>query len=168
MHTAYLVLVWLHILAAVIWIGGMVFLTLVLMPVLRRPEYLGNAAALIRATGMRFRWVGWLCLSLLLVSGTLHVGYRGFGWTDVATGRIFMGPFGRALGIKLLLVAVIILISALHDFLIGPRASVLGREDATSPSARRLRRQASWLGRLNILLGLIVIGLGVILVRGWP
>lgn len=49
---------------------------------------------------------------------------------------------------------------------VGPLASVSGRDDSTSPMARRLRRQVSWLGRLNILLGLIVIGLGVILVRG--
>lgn len=168
MRVVYVVSISLHILAAVIWIGGMAFLALVLIPVLRWPENRDIAARLIHATGVRFRLVGWVCLDLLLISGALNVAYRGFGWTDVASGRIFLGPFGRALGIKLSLVAAIILISALHDFVIGPRASVSGWEDATSPRARRLRRQASWLGRLNILLGLIVVGLGVILVRGWP
>ncbi len=75
---------------------------------------------------------------------------------------------GRALGVKLLLVAVILVFSALHDFLIGPRATALGRADPTSPEAIRVRRQASWIGRLNLLLGLVVIALGVVLVRGWP
>ena len=168
MHLAYLVLVWLHILAAVVWIGGIVFIILVLIPVLRRREYRGLAAPLIRLTGRRFLWVGWVCLGLLLVSGTFNVGYRGFGWMDLASGRIFLGPFGSALGIKLSLVAAMIFISAVHDFVIGPRASLSVEQDPTSSRARRLRRQASWLGRLNLLIGLIVVALGVILVRGWP
>ena len=168
MHAAYLVLVWLHILAAVVWIGGMVFIILVLIPVLRRREYRSLAAPLIRLTGKRFRWVGWVCLGLLLVSGIFNVGYRGFGWMDLASGRIFLGPFGHALGIKLSLVAAMIFISAVHDFVVGPRASLSVQQDPTSSRARRLRRQASWLGRLNLLIGLIVVALGVILVRGWP
>jgi len=32
----------------------------------------------------------------------------------------------------------------------------------------RLRRLASLFGRLNLLLAFALIGLGVILVRGWP
>ena len=168
MHAAYLISVWLHILAAVIWIGGMVFLALILIPVLRLPEYQGIAGAIVSGTGVRFRWVGWGCLGLLIVTGTFNLASRGFSWTDVGSGRIFQGSLGQALGIKLLLVAVILLISVLHDFLIGPRASVSGQENATLPRARRLRRQALWLGRVNLLLGLIVVAVGVILVRGWP
>ena len=168
MHAAYFVSVWLHILAAVIWIGGMVFYALILIPVLRWPEYRSIARAIASGTAVRFRWVGWGCLGLLIVTGTFNLAYRGFSWTDVGIGRIFQGPFGKALGIKLLVVAVILLISVVHDFLIGPRASVSGQEDPTSPRSSRLRRQASWLGRVNLLLGLIVVALGVVLVRGWP
>jgi cytochrome c biogenesis protein CcdA len=35
-----------------------------------------------------------------------------------------------------------------------------------SEAARRLRRCASWFGRINLLLGLILVALGVYLVRG--
>ncbi|MBI3990235.1 MAG: DUF4149 domain-containing protein [candidate division NC10 bacterium] len=168
MHAFYLLSVWLHLLAAMIWIGGMVFLAMALVPVIRRLKDQEVATTLIHETGMRFRWVGWGCLGLLLVSGTVNLAYRGFGWTDVWSGRIVQGPLGQVLGFKLLLVAVILLISALHDFLIGPRATALGQADPTSLEARRLRRQASWLGRLNLLLALIVVALGVMLVRGLP
>ena len=168
MRIFYLLSVWLHILAAVIWIGGMVFLALVLIPVTRQPEYRDVAVSFIRRTGVRFRWVGWGCLGLLLLSGTFNLAYRGFGWADLGSGRVFQGPFGRILEVKLVLVAVILLASAWHDFVIGPRATALWQVNPASPKAGRARRQASWLGRINLLLALIVVALGMVLVRGGP
>ena len=46
--TWYLLAVSFHILAACVWIGGMVFLAVVLLPALREPEYRGVALPLIR------------------------------------------------------------------------------------------------------------------------
>lgn len=168
MQAFYLLLVWLHILAAAIWIGGTVFLALVVVPVARWPDYRDIAAALFKGMGIRFRWVGWACFGVLVVSGTFILGSRGFGWADVWNGRIFLGPFGSGLRIKLLLVTLILLISSLHDFVVGPRATALWQANPTSLEASRLRQQASWLGRLNLLVGLIAVAFGVILVRGWP
>jgi len=168
MRALYLFSVWLHILAAAVWIGGMVFLALVLVPVTRRPEYRPIAAGLVQWTGERFRWVGWTCLGLLVLSGGFNLAYQGFGWADLWTGRLWEGGFGRVLAVKLLLVAVILLLSAVHDFLVGPRATVLWQARPDSPEARRLRRRASWFGRLNLALGLAVVALAVLLVRGLP
>lgn len=55
MHTLYLVSVWLHIVAAMTWIGGMIFLVAVLVPMLRRPERRAQAAELFGILGVRFR-----------------------------------------------------------------------------------------------------------------
>jgi putative copper export protein len=168
MHAFYLLSIWLHILAAATWIGGMLFLVLVLVPVVRRQDYREVAAPLVHRVGVRFRWVGWICLGLLILSGVFNLIYRGVTWADVATGQLWRSPFGQALGLKLFLVATILLISAAHDFIIGPRATALWQADPAAPAAQRLRRQAGWLGRLNLLLALAVVALGVILVRGWP
>jgi hypothetical protein len=70
------------------------------------------------------------------------------------------------LGIKLLFIAAVLILSALHDFVIGPRATVLGRANPTSLETIRLRRQSAWLGRFNLLLALFIVALGVVLVRG--
>ena len=51
-----------------------------------------------------------------------------------------------------------------HDFEIGPKATRAW--EAGSESAATLRRVASWIGRLNLLLGLVVVALAVALVRG--
>lgn len=168
MRTLYLLSVWLHLLAASVWIGGMAFLALVLVPVLRRPENRRSAASLFHWTGVRFRAVGWACLGLLVLTGIFQLGVRGFGWRDLLGGRLWAGPAGRILALKLFLVAGVLGLSAVHDFAIGPRATALWQADPASPQAWRLRRQASWIGRLNLLLALGAVALGVMLVRGTP
>lgn len=55
MKLLYLASVWLHLLAAAVWLGGTIFLALVIVPALRRPALQGVAAPLIQWTGERFR-----------------------------------------------------------------------------------------------------------------
>lgn len=166
--TLYILSVWIHILAAALWVGGMLFLALVLIPALRRWDQRGVAATLVHHVGVRFRWLGWLSLLLLVLTGSINVAMRGFGWSDLVSSLFWRSMFGQILGVKLLLVALTFLLSAIHDFLIGPRATRLGRQDPDSPQARKFRRQAAWMGRLNLLIGLLIVALGVMLVRGWP
>ncbi|NUQ38502.1 MAG: CopD family protein [Caldilineales bacterium] len=166
MRFLYLFSVWLHVVAAIIWIGGALFLALVLVPATRQAAYRGIAPALIQWSGARFRSISWVCLATLLLSGICNLAYRGFGWADLWSGQLWQGPFGRTLGIKLLLVALILLLSAVHDFVIGPQARERWQADATAAETLRLRRRASWFGRINLLLALIVTALGVTLVRG--
>lgn len=166
MWSLYLVSVSLHILSAIIWIGGITFLAFVLVPVTREKVYRHISADLIEKTGIRFRLIGWICLILLIISGTANLFYRGIGWNELTSLHFWEGPFGYTLGIKLILVTVILILSIFHDFVIGPKATKLWREDAQSPQSRRWRRRASWFGRINLLLALIVLFLAVIMIRG--
>jgi copper resistance protein D len=166
MHHVYLVSVWIHILAAIVWIGGASFIALVLVPAVRRPEHAHNAPALLRACAMRFRTVGWTSLIILVATGCLILGLRGFTFADCFTGRVFLGPFGRTLAIKLILVSAIFAISGLHDFFLGPNAARFILENPASAEAAVARRRASWMGRIVLLLGLAVVAMAVQLVRG--
>ena len=56
--------------------------------------------------------------------------------------------------------------SAAHDFVVGPRATAVWQKSPGSPEATRLRMQATWFGRVNLLLALIILGLAIMLVRG--
>jgi putative copper export protein len=158
----YLANVTLHVLAALVWVGGMLFLGLVGAPVLRRVEPASLRARLFRDLGRAFRPVGWAAIGVLLVTGVLNLRFVG------ALGRLgeaafWSAPYGRTLACKLLAVAAMIVGSALHDFVLGPRA---GRLDAGSPAALRARSRAAWLARINAAVAVIVVIAAVRLARG--
>ena len=164
--TWYLIAVSLHILAACVWIGGMVFLGAVLLPVLRQPDYRGVALPLIRTTSIRFRWVGWATLLTLGITGCANLAFRGYGWRQVRDGALWQGWFGHVLTLKLLLVLLMVLISAWHDLGASRQTMTMARDDAGPTELRRFRRRAAWVGRVVLLLSVAIVVLGVALVRG--
>lgn len=166
MRELYLFSVWLHVLAAATWIGGMVFLGLVLVPVLRKPPLRDHSALMLYRTGMRFRQVGWVSLALLVLTGLINLEVRGYGWVNVWDGSLWQGGWGHALLAKLVLVCVVLLLSAVHDFYVGPRAVAQLESDPSTAQSHRLRRAASWMGRLTLLLSLAILALAVTLPRG--
>jgi len=139
-----LTLRFLHVLAALVWIGGMLFVALVLVPVARGLNDPPLRARLFHAAGVRFRAVGWIALGLLVVTGL---------------GNLWLRPYLLTLPrfqVKLGLVVLALTLSAVHDFVVGPHA---GRPGADP----RLRTWASWLGRVNTVVVLFVVLLGLAL-----
>ena len=143
------------------------FLVRVVVPWLRsgRRE---QAALFLRETGERFRTVGWICFAILIATGAFNLSVRGVRLRDLFDLQWYATGFGRALAWKLGLIAVVLVLSAVHDFHFGPRATVALEKDPSSAESRRLRRAASLFGRANLLLALLIFALGVVLVRGWP
>lgn len=169
MQTVHFVAILLHILAAIVWIGGMVFLGAVLIPVLRRSRTAGGQyTELIHGTGTRFRNVGWACLAILLATGIVNLTRWGVGFERLASAELWASPWGRILAVKLVLVAAALAMSGVHDFVIGPRATRTLREAPGSEEAGRLRRMAGWMGRTNLLIAVVIVALGIMLVRGLP
>ena len=167
LYTIYLLSVWLHILAAITWVGGMFTLLLVVVPWLRRGDR-AQAAAMLRDTGPRLRDIGWICFALLAVTGIFNLWVRGVRLSSFGSPAWLASPFGRAVLWKVSVFGLILLVSAAHDFILGPRAAIAVVADPQSAQAQRMRRAASYLGRLNALLALLVIALAIALVRGLP
>jgi uncharacterized membrane protein len=137
---------WLHVLAAITWIGGMLFIALVLVPSARRLEDPTLRTRLIQETGRRFRTIGWIALGGLVVTGLLNL------WMHPV---LLSSPrFHWKLG----LVVLALILSAFHDFVLGPRAGAPGAD----PSARV---RASWVARINVLVVLVIVALGLSLFR---
>ena len=115
MHALYLLSVWLHILAATVWIRGMSFLVLVVVPWLRRGGRV-EAAVFLRETGERFRNVGWSCFLLLAATGTFNLWVRGVRLSDFGRAEWLTSPFGKTVLLKLGVFALVLTVSAVHDF----------------------------------------------------
>lgn len=162
---AYLASVWVHLLAATIWVGGMAFLVLVIMPHVRRGDR-SSTAALFGALGTRFSRVSWVCFLLLALTGLFNAYHRGVRPADLLRSEFVTSTFGSALLWKIGLFLTVAAISAYHDFVIGPRATEVLTHTPDSPEAPRLRRMASYVGRLNALLALALYAVAVVLVRG--
>ena len=165
MSTAYYITVTIHVLAALLWLGGMFFLGLVGAPVLRRIEPPELRQQLFHSLGLRFRTVGWWAISVLVVSGVGVLHFRGLLQWDAVLGNpaFWRTSMGIALAAKLVAVTVILSLSAVHDFSMGPAA---GRAPAGSAEAQRLRQRAAMLARVNGMLALGLVIAAVRLARG--
>ncbi|MCA9627031.1 MAG: DUF4149 domain-containing protein, partial [Myxococcales bacterium] len=167
MHTLYLLSVYLHILCAIVWIGGIAFLVFVVVPWLRSGGE-RVAGLFLRETGTRFRSIGWGCFVVLLATGTFNLYVRGVHLADFGSAAWRSTAFGEAVLLKLGLFIAVLITSAIHDFFVGPRATRAIEADATSLEAARLRKQAQRLGRLNAVFALLLVGVAITLVRGAP
>lgn len=153
-----------HLLAAMFWLGGMFFVAVVGAPALRELESAEQRAALFQRLGERFRTSGWIAIAVLLVTGALNLRFRGFlSWRTLGSADFWATPYGHTLAGKLGAVGVMLVVSAVHDFVLGPRASTY---EAGSPEAIAARRRAAWLARLNALAGVVVVIEAVRLARG--
>lgn len=169
MHALLVLSVWIHILAAAAWVGGSLFLVFILGPTTRHPDFQDRGAPLIRHVARRFQWVVWICFGLLITTGIVNLLVHIRMSLDLLVTRGFWSnSYGTVLTWKLVFVGVILILSLGHDFVLGPLAAKASRESQGTHRAERLRLALRWGGRLNLLLGIIVIGFGVVLTRGWP
>jgi len=154
MSNWYYVSVWLHIVAGAFWIGGMLFLPLVLLPGIKDHPDRKN---LLMATGLKFRFYGYVMLFVLLFTGLLNIYFRGipFSWKYFTQAH-----WGRLVSLKIILFISILLVSAVHDLFAGRKAIDRMQDD------KKLKLIARWTGRILLLISLIMAYIGVLLSRG--
>jgi putative copper export protein len=103
------VALWLHIVAACIWIGGQVTVAAII-PMLR------DQRDLARRVGRRYQAIAWPAFAVLIVTGLLNVANAGLRWS-----LLFDSPAGRTLVIKLAFVALSGVAAGVHVVVQAPR-----------------------------------------------
>jgi copper resistance protein D len=131
----YLVCVYLHLLAAVLWIGHMLFWVTAGGTITKR--FLSEET---RKVVLQFRdefgQIGWPSLVVLVLTGVFILYQRGFRLDNIPS-----NPLPTLLGVKLFLVILMIVFQCL----VGPKRPVLG-----------------W---VNLCIALGIIGISAVLVR---
>jgi uncharacterized membrane protein len=133
-----------HLVAVLTWVGGMLFIALVLVPVTRRLDDAALRVRLVQDSGRRFRTVGWIALAVIVATGLGNLLFRP---------ELLGAP---RFWLKAALVTLALILAAVHDFVLGPRA---GRPGA--PASARVR--AAWIARVNMLVALAIVALGLAL-----
>jgi copper resistance protein D len=152
----------LHLIAAAVWAGGLVFLGLT-VPVVRRFLDDEQRVAFFRALGRRFAVVGGIALLVLIATGTDMASDR-----DV-WGHLTDDSYGKTLLAKLILVGVVIVLTLVHSVLQGPSLSRM-RELAAGRSGdealeARIHRRAIYAGAVSALNLLATLAILVLAAR---
>jgi putative copper export protein len=157
----------LHLIAAAVWAGGMVFLGIA-VGAARRTLADRERIALFRQLGRRFLIVGGAAMAVLIATGSSMAADR-----LTSFGDLFDTDYGKRLAEKLGLVVIVITLTAFHSLVQGPALSRLREQALERPGdpgvAAAIRRKAARAGivsMLNLLATLAILVLAARLVTG--
>ncbi len=106
---------WLHLLAAALWIGGMMTIATTYLPIIGRSSIAERTRSLLTTLPYYSPWaLGGV--ALMAVTGPFSATFRFNSWDQLIT-----TAYGRALIVKILLVCALLLTSAIHVLLLRPR-----------------------------------------------
>lgn len=140
-----------HLLAAVVWVGGTVSLVFVAVPPVQRLQG-EERARVLRELGHRWRPIGWGALAVAIATG-IALAWRD-GVFETAPPRV-----DWVLTIKGALVGLVVAGSYLHDFVLGPG---LARQ-IRAGEPQTLRPLLTAMGRANLLITVTLPVLGGLL-----
>ena len=121
------VLVAVHLVAAGIWFGGSTALVFVGVPAIRTVEGEGRSTAM-KELGLRWRPLGY---GSLVVAGLTGVVLASRDWESTAS-------FEIVLAVKVVVFCALLVVSYLHNFVLGPQVQAEVRAGGEQPTRRRL------------------------------
>jgi len=148
-----LVILWLHVVSAVVWVGGLVYQSHVLLPLARRGEVATFAEAACRA-----RPATWTAICVVVLTGFYNITQLG------PMERVMQSGAGLMVVGKFILVIAMAAIMGQRDFaqVTLLRAALTSGGDP-QPALRSITR----MDRVILLIALVVIYLGLAISRAF-
>jgi uncharacterized membrane protein len=153
-----LLTLWVHLLSVIIWIGGSLFLVLVLLPITRQAMTPQESISFHQKVGKRFQVIVWICVGILLMSGIFNVLNRG-----AFTGYVFSDSYFKILAVKMFFFFILLGLMALHSFVLVPRMASLAEKGAAPEELGRIRKKSVMVSAASLLIGLFILFLGLML-----
>ncbi len=148
-------LFWLHMLAAITWIGSLASIYVLVLPISRRVLRPVDDLTLLDGIQKRIEPVTWFSVSLLIVTGLFQMSvnshYNGFLSTS--------GQWALAILAKHTLVAALVAVSAVHtwDVLPSMRRVLMRKQKASEEEFLRLQRRERGLLTGSLVLAALIL-----------
>ena len=147
---------WFHMLATVLWIGGLAAISIIVLPAARKVLNPGDFADLLAAMQKRLDPLGWFSIIVLLASGMLQMSSSS-NYEGLLT---IQGVWAASILIKHILFGLMVLISGYITWGLLPalrRAALLQARAKDDPNLQTLQNRESLILRLNLFLGVLVL-----------
>lgn len=156
-------IVWVHLICSSIWVGGSIFLGIVLAPEIRnmKPNIEDRLSLMIRF-GRKFNAIALPSFLILIVTGIYNSRTFIFRPNDILETQ-----YGQILIIKILVAVAILVIYIIHIRIFSTKTE----EEITSGKLDleyliSVRTKIIWLGRITVFLSIIVLLLAALLDSG--
>ena len=138
MEIFWLLVLWLHVIAAVVWVGGNLILAMVIVPYFRQNLPPVQRIQLLMQIGKRFEPVVWGCIGVLFFTGIGNIFYA----LDITSLAPIPDAFMRTFIIKIGLFFVLIILTVLHSIFRTPTVETLDPTlEELPPEVKPLRWQ---------------------------
>ena len=167
MDIFYLFVRWIHVIAAVVWVGGNLILAMVIVPHFRQSLPPVERIKVLTQIGKRFEPVVWGCIGVLFFTGIVNI----FDVLDITSLAPITNAFTRTFLIKIVLFFVLIILTVLHSMIFAPRLAAAiedldpGLEELPA-EIKPLRTQMSVVSSLMGVVSLLILLAAVALRMG--
>jgi len=154
MSSWYYITVWLHIIGGTFWIGGLLFLPLVLLPGIKDHP---DRKKLLLSIALKFRFYGYVVLGIVFITGLLSIHFRGISFSSQSFTET---RYGALVTLKIILFVTMMMLSLFHDLLVDKKAGT------QIPGDRNLKMIAKWTAPVLLVFSLVIAFIGVMISRG--
>jgi len=147
---------WFHLIAASLWVGGMLYVATIYLPVLRKKSLAERVQSLVTLLPY-YSPLAITGIILMSITGPLSATIRLNSWQ-----QLLDTAYGRSLSVKVVLVGLLLITSAIHVFFLRPRLAkeykkyTYAKEGVTFNQAQQVKlregRMAKQVGRLTSVL----------------
>src|SRR5690625_2943466 len=116
--------IFIHLIFAAFWLGVMLFTSAVLVPA-NRKRLASQRGQLFTDLGTRFSRLSWVAFPILILTGVTALLGKGYSLAYLLSAPFRESIYGSRLASNLSFFGLMLIVSGVHDFWLGPKASLL-------------------------------------------
>ena len=153
---------WIHLVATTAWIGGLIFINFVFVPIVNQlePKDRGKANQLL---GKYFARVAGVSGFALVLTGLVNLP-EGTGWDNLSD----TGDYSTFVYLKVLIIVAFFVLGFYAPLKLAPKMLRLAPAPGEKPSPELLAtgEQILLIGRINMIIGFVILFFAAVLLNG--